>query len=178
MAPNDATPVIGAVDVVVRMASDARLAAPAGAGQHWTGPAPHMRMPAIAEATEGVGALLGGSGRQPTRLAGGPGGAAAGCVGRVATPPACTTRCCRYALDVNISSLDVLSHKRLLDEARSDPTTVSFAVRPVEVLHRLSRDADDGLPSPAFAEVCAPEAHALLPRLASAGQQGCIGGLG
>ncbi|KAI8469236.1 MAG: kinase-like domain-containing protein [Monoraphidium minutum] len=54
----------------------------------------------------------------------------------------------RYALDVNIDSLDVLSHKRLLEEARSDPATVSFAVRPVEVLHR---DADSP-PSPAFPE--------------------------
>lgn len=40
----------------------------------------------------------------------------------------------RYALDINLDSLDVLSHKRLLDEARADPVTVSFAVRPVEVL--------------------------------------------
>ena len=46
----------------------------------------------------------------------------------------------RYALDVNIESLDVLSHQRLLDEARSDPTTVSFAVRPVEVVVQRSRD--------------------------------------
>ena len=40
----------------------------------------------------------------------------------------------RYALDVNIDTLDVLSHKRLLDEARADPSTVSFAVRPVEIV--------------------------------------------
>ncbi|KAG2485770.1 hypothetical protein HYH03_015484 [Edaphochlamys debaryana] len=40
----------------------------------------------------------------------------------------------RYALDVNVDGLDVLSHKRLLDEARADPTTVSFAVRPVEIV--------------------------------------------
>lgn len=40
----------------------------------------------------------------------------------------------RYALDVNIESLDVLSHKRLLDEARGDPQAVSFAIRPVEVV--------------------------------------------
>jgi hypothetical protein len=40
----------------------------------------------------------------------------------------------RYALDVNVDSLDVLSHKRLLDEARSDPSTVSFSVRPVEIV--------------------------------------------
>jgi hypothetical protein len=60
----------------------------------------------------------------------------------------------RYALDVNIDSLDVLSHKRLLEEARADPTTVSFAVRPVEVLH-AHRDAGDANnpQSPAFPEV-------------------------
>ena len=40
----------------------------------------------------------------------------------------------RYALDVSIDGIDVLSHKRLLEEARADPTTVSFAVRPVEVV--------------------------------------------
>lgn len=45
----------------------------------------------------------------------------------------------RYALDVNIDSLDVLSHKRLLDEARADPTAVSFAVRPVEVVVQKHR---------------------------------------
>eukprot|EP00879_Flechtneria_rotunda_P022695 GHRR01023969.1.p1 GENE.GHRR01023969.1~~GHRR01023969.1.p1 ORF type:complete len:225 (+),score=52.74 GHRR01023969.1:599-1273(+) len=58
----------------------------------------------------------------------------------------------RYALDVNTDSLDVLSHKRLLDEARLDPTTVSFAVRSVEVLHSRTRELSDGLPSPAFHE--------------------------
>eukprot|EP00798_Chlamydomonas_sp_ICE-L_P026183 gene26183-11908_t len=45
----------------------------------------------------------------------------------------------RYALDVNLDSLDVLSHQRLLDEARADPTAVSFAVRPVEVILHNSR---------------------------------------
>lgn len=41
----------------------------------------------------------------------------------------------RYALDVNTESLDVLSHARLLDEARADPSaSLSFAVRPVEVV--------------------------------------------
>ena len=52
----------------------------------------------------------------------------------------------RYALDVNIESLDVLSHKRLLDEARSDPTTVSFSVRPVEVVVQRQRDMSSGSP--------------------------------
>ncbi|GLI63196.1 hypothetical protein VaNZ11_006095 [Volvox africanus] len=49
----------------------------------------------------------------------------------------------RYALDVNVDGLDVLSHKRLLDEARADPTTVSFAVRPVEI---LAQRAESSLP--------------------------------
>ena len=40
----------------------------------------------------------------------------------------------RYALDVNIHSLDVLNHKRLLDSARADPSAVSFQVRPVDVV--------------------------------------------
>ena len=38
-----------------------------------------------------------------------------------------------YALDVNLASLDVLNHKRLLDSARADPSAVSFQVRPVDV---------------------------------------------
>lgn len=49
----------------------------------------------------------------------------------------------RYAMDVNIDSLDPLSHRRLLEEARLDPSTVSFAVRPVEI---LVPKADTGLP--------------------------------
>lgn len=48
----------------------------------------------------------------------------------------------RYALDVNIDGLDVLSHKRLLEEARADPTTVSFAVRPVEIAMARHSDFD------------------------------------
>lgn len=40
----------------------------------------------------------------------------------------------RYALDVNIATLDVLNHKRLLDSARLDPSAVSFQVRPVDVI--------------------------------------------
>lgn len=68
----------------------------------------------------------------------------------------------RYALDVNTETLDVLSHKRLLDEARGDPSTVSFAVRPVEVIlprHRTAADANnntaplDSPSSPAPGEV-------------------------
>lgn len=40
----------------------------------------------------------------------------------------------RYATNVNTNSLDVLNHKRLLDSARSDPSAVSFQVRPVDVV--------------------------------------------
>lgn len=40
----------------------------------------------------------------------------------------------RYAMDVNIDSLDVLNHKRLLDSARADPSALSFQVRPVDVI--------------------------------------------
>jgi hypothetical protein len=35
---------------------------------------------------------------------------------------------------VNIASLDVLNHKRLLDSARADPSAISFQVRPVDVV--------------------------------------------
>lgn len=42
--------------------------------------------------------------------------------------------CHRYAFDVNIESLDVLNHKRLLDSARAEPSAVSFQVRPVDVI--------------------------------------------
>ena len=52
----------------------------------------------------------------------------------------------RYALDVNIDSLDVLSHKRLLEEARADPSAVSFAVRPVEIL--VPKHGKEGETSP------------------------------
>jgi hypothetical protein len=57
----------------------------------------------------------------------------------------------RYALDVNLQSLDVLSHKRLLDEARADPTAVSFAVRPVEII--VPKPRSDTLESPASPQV-------------------------
>lgn len=54
----------------------------------------------------------------------------------------------RYALDVNISSLDVLNHKRLLDSARADPSAVSFQVRPVDVvLNQHGNTAVDRRPS-------------------------------
>jgi hypothetical protein len=60
----------------------------------------------------------------------------------------------RYAIDVNTDTLDVLSHKRLLDEARLDPAAVSFAVRPVDVvLAKYEPVSTDVLHSPSF-EVC------------------------
>ena len=53
----------------------------------------------------------------------------------------------RYALDVNIGSLDVLNHKRLLDSARNDPSAVSFQVRPVDIVSTGSKAAPDRRPS-------------------------------
>ena len=54
----------------------------------------------------------------------------------------------RYALDVNIGSLDVLNHKRLLDSARNDPSAVSFQVRPVDIVSSSgSKAAVDRRPS-------------------------------
>ncbi|KAK9820247.1 hypothetical protein WJX72_007981 [[Myrmecia] bisecta] len=53
----------------------------------------------------------------------------------------------RYALDVNINSLDVLNHKRLLDSARADPSAVSFQVRPVDVGFAGNPPAVDRRPS-------------------------------
>eukprot|EP00951_Prasinocladus_malaysianus_P022149 scaffold184977_cov46-Prasinocladus_malaysianus.AAC.1 len=61
----------------------------------------------------------------------------------------------RYATDVNVESLDVLNHKRLLDAARADEAAVSFQVRSVEVV--LGRAvADDNVvysPGSSFSEV-------------------------
>ena len=49
-----------------------------------------------------------------------------------------------YALDVNLASLDVLNHKRLLDSARADPSAVSFQVRPVDVALSTATAASGG----------------------------------
>lgn len=68
----------------------------------------------------------------------------------------------RYALDVNTEGLDVLTHKRLLDEARSDPSTVSFAVRPVEVVLGKHRDMD-GCGSPISTEVSGMDFRGRIP---------------
>lgn len=65
----------------------------------------------------------------------------------------------RYALDVNLESLDVLSHKRLLDEARADPTAVSFAVRPVEIIVPKCREAVE---SPASPQVSKAQVYSLV----------------
>eukprot|EP00798_Chlamydomonas_sp_ICE-L_P004277 gene4277-14388_t len=59
----------------------------------------------------------------------------------------------RYALDVNVDNLDVLSHKRLLDEARADTSVVSFSIRPVAFIVQGRDEYDErgmSLPVPAF----------------------------
>ena len=43
-----------------------------------------------------------------------------------------------YAHDINLSSLDVLNHQRLLNSARADPSAVSFQV------HREEREMREG----------------------------------
>lgn len=53
----------------------------------------------------------------------------------------------RYALDINLETLDVLNHMQLLEEARSDPSAVFFHVRIVEILlhssaHSPNEDAE------------------------------------
>ncbi|PSC75761.1 Tyrosine-kinase isoform SRK1 [Micractinium conductrix] len=60
----------------------------------------------------------------------------------------------RYALDVNISSLDVLNHKRLLDSARADPSAVSFQLRPVDVV-----SGSDLAKRPSFGSLDALQMH-------------------
>ena len=59
-----------------------------------------------------------------------------------------------YALDVNISSLDVLNHKRLLDSARADPSAVSFQLRPVDVV-----SGSDLAKRPSFGSLDALQMH-------------------
>jgi hypothetical protein len=50
----------------------------------------------------------------------------------------------RYALDINLDTLDVLNHMQLLEEARSDPSAVFFHVRIVEVLlHNHAQPSPD-----------------------------------
>ncbi|KAL6759463.1 kinase-like domain-containing protein [Haematococcus lacustris] len=73
----------------------------------------------------------------------------------------------RYALDVNIQSLDVLSHKRLLDEARADPTAVSFAVRPVEIMVHKHSQAVDSPSSPPLPRVPRNRGHLPKPAFGS-----------
>lgn len=50
----------------------------------------------------------------------------------------------RYALDVNLASLDILNHRNLLQEARQNPDSVAFQVRQVEVLLPRAKDAPGG----------------------------------
>eukprot|EP00892_Ulva_mutabilis_P010835 jgi/Ulvmu1/8123/UM040_0018.1 len=49
----------------------------------------------------------------------------------------------RYALDINLDTLDVLNHMQLLEEARSDPSAVFFHVRIVEVNVNPGGQGDD-----------------------------------
>ena len=50
----------------------------------------------------------------------------------------------RYALDINLETLDVLNHMQLLEEARGDPSAVFFHVRVVEVmLHSNTHSPQD-----------------------------------
>lgn len=48
----------------------------------------------------------------------------------------------RYALDINIETLDVLNHMQLLEEARKDASAVFFHVRVVEVLVHSRHGSD------------------------------------
>lgn len=50
----------------------------------------------------------------------------------------------RYALDINLDTLDVLNHMQLLEEARSDPSAVFFHVRIVEVNVTAGQGDDSG----------------------------------
>lgn len=78
----------------------------------------------------------------------------------------------RYALDVNINSLDVLNHKRLLDSARADPTAVSFQLRPVDVV-----SGSDLAKRPSFGSLDTLQMQAYEVRLAWGGRGGrCPGG--
>ncbi len=76
--------------------------------------------------------VIAGARQRPDNLAVAPPPGAAAAL--PAKQPAFDPHYCRYALDVNINSLDVLNHKRLLDSARSDPSAVSFQLRPVDVV--------------------------------------------
>ena len=87
----------------------------------------------------------------------------------------------RYALDVNLDTLDVLSHQRLLEEARADPSTVSFAVRAVEIIKhpRGGAAADEEAPPSPSHEVCG-EAGGQAGRQAHIAEEGRkkVSGLG
>ena len=84
----------------------------------------------------------------------------------------------RYALDVNIGSLDVLNHKRLLDSARQDPSAVSFQVRPVDVAPGLHGSANmDKRPSLGNLDSLTEVSSGLLlpSKLQSRSSCGCLG---
>jgi len=62
----------------------------------------------------------------------------------------------RYALDVNTRGLEVLNHKRLLEEARANSDSVAFQVRKVEVILPRSREDPLGDVSDASLDVASP----------------------
>lgn len=74
----------------------------------------------------------------------------------------------RYAKDVNVSSLDILNHKRLLESARADPSAVSFQVRPVDVAVLPPGGNERRMPSFGGLDVLLTEVrHGLFPELSS-----------
>lgn len=81
-------------------------------------------------------------------------------------------RACRYALDVNIQSLDVLNHKRLLDSARADPSAVSFQLRPVDVV-----SGSDLAKRPSFGSLDTLQLQAAEVRGGSRGGRRCGGSM-
>ena len=77
----------------------------------------------------------------------------------------------RYALDVNLNSLDVLNHKRLLDSARADPSALSFQVRPVDVISAAGASLDSSR-RPSFNGSEAPLSEVRAPACAADHLQG------
>ena len=67
-----------------------------------------------------------------------------------------------------LCSLDVLSHKRLLDEARADPTAVSFAVRPVEIIVPKVKE------TPCTESPCSPQVGVAAPHSPGTAMPCCL----
>ena len=80
----------------------------------------------------------------------------------------------RYAKDVNVSSLDILNHKRLLESARADPSAVSFQVRPVDVAVLPPGGSGRRMPSFGGLDVLLTEVSLdVCPRRATARMRAC-----